>query len=855
MIEIRALNKYYNKGRQNQIHAVNNTTLTLPDSGMIAFFGKSGCGKTTLLNIIGGLDSAQSGNVIVDGENIAPTADDVRNRKIGYIFQNYNLSKQMTVYDNVASSLRLCGVKDEAEIERRVVAALHSVEMDKYRKRFPDELSGGQQQRVAIARAIVKNPDVILADEPTGNLDEHNTVMVMDLLKEISKDHLVLLVTHEQNLVDLYCSEVIEISDGKIGDRRQNQYTGGYVGKKVNDIYLGDMQRSEVDGDNLSVECFGEFGVEKMKMRLVAVGGVIYLSVPEGVKVKFADSSSEVNIHEGKFEEQEHKATFELDSMLKEPISHGKSGRIYNFKNAFKNSYTSSFGRKKRGRKALIAALVCFSMVIVLMVSLFGSVFYYSQEIKKKYNTNTVFVNSDYVKDAQDIHKLLDDGSCDNIVATYIYYTSYYNSYSDKMMSVTFGSGNFETIGHSLGIDVNSYIFPEDAMANRKKVYGDIDGLKKGEVVISKAIAKDMLASAVYEEMDSYEDLINLSGSSGSMYGGRMEMKIKGIVDGDDYAIYVNNIQYAQAMLSVRLNNDNAVILPDMVMTSRDIKLEAGEVYIRSEYIDDRSFAYSKIGSKVTILGETFTIKGFIDEYSNEIIDAAPKAVQTDTEVVIEPDGYYGYIKGLVMTEDDIVRLVSCIGKMDKIFDNSNMNTWEYGNAYYVLHAENIDGLVSILTDEYGKEALITPETIYEDLSASYRSTYIRLSVALVVIVAVMCVCLYLIMRSSIMAEVKQIGIYRAIGVSKKNIIFRYFVETCLVFSLTVFIGYAIATFGISRICSLMGETINSVLYYPAWLAGITLIGLFGASVVCGLIPVRSLLRKTPAEIISKYDI
>lgn len=849
MIEIRALNKYYNKGRQNQIHAVNNTTLTLPDSGMIAFFGKSGCGKTTLLNIIGGLDRAQSGDVIVDGEGITPTADDVRNRKIGYIFQNYNLSKQMTIFDNVASSLRLCGVADEAEIERRVIAALHSVEMDKYRKRFPDELSGGQQQRVAIARAIVKNPDVILADEPTGNLDEHNTVMVMDLLKEISKEHLVLLVTHEQNLVDLYCSEVIEISDGCIGERRENSHTGGYVGKKINDVYLGDMQRSEVDGDRLSVECFGELGDEKVKMRLVSVGGVLYLSVPEGVKVKFADSSSEIKIHEGKFEEHEHKSTFELDSTLKEPIKHGKSGRIYNFKNALKNSYTSSFGRKKRGRRALVAALICFSMVIVLMVSLFGSVFYSSEEIKKQYNTNTVFVDTQSVDNPKDIQKLLDDGKCDNIHAASMYYTEYYNTYDENLLQVMFGSGRFETIRQPLGIEVRSYMFPEKAIAGRKAICGKTQGLERGEVVISKAIAKDMLKSAVYKEMDSYEDLINLSGTASAIWN-VLEMKIKGIVEGDDYAIYTSDSQYMQAILSSRFRNDNTVISPDRVKPG--LTLKDGEVYIRVDYIEPE-YMYSKIGDKVLILGEEFTVKGFIQEGNGEIFDTVPDGVNIkDTSADFSKSMF---VRGMVMTETDMSRLIGCFGKMDEMFDNSYISTDMYGSSYYVLHAENINGLIDTLKDKYGAEALITPKMIQEDLMSRNRSVYVGLFVALVVVVTVMCVCLYLIMRSSIMAEVKQIGIYRAIGVSKKNIVYRYFVETCLVFSLTVFIGYIISSFGISRICSLMGTAINSSLYYPGWLAGITLIGLFGASIICGLIPVRSLLCKTPAEILSKYDI
>ena len=123
MIRIDKLNKYYGGRGASQVHAVNDVSITLPDSGMVAIFGKSGCGKTTLLNMVGGLDKASSGEVLIDGKRITPDSDSARNLKVGYIFQNYNLSERMSVYDNVAVSLRLCGMTDEAEIEARVLAA------------------------------------------------------------------------------------------------------------------------------------------------------------------------------------------------------------------------------------------------------------------------------------------------------------------------------------------------------------------------------------------------------------------------------------------------------------------------------------------------------------------------------------------------------------------------------------------------------------------------------------------------------------------------------------------------------------------------------------------------------------
>ena len=131
MISIKGLNKFFNKGKQNEIHVINDITLDLPERGMIAIFGKSGCGKTTLLNVIGGLDGFASGSLTIEGQSIEKNTDEIRNKYVGYIFQNYNLSVNETCYDNVAAALRLCGMSDESEIERRVNIALKNVGMEK----------------------------------------------------------------------------------------------------------------------------------------------------------------------------------------------------------------------------------------------------------------------------------------------------------------------------------------------------------------------------------------------------------------------------------------------------------------------------------------------------------------------------------------------------------------------------------------------------------------------------------------------------------------------------------------------------------------------------------------------------
>jgi ABC-type lipoprotein export system ATPase subunit len=199
MVEIKKVTKTFKKGLGNKIKAINKTSLNLDDTGLVALLGPSGCGKTTLLNAIGGLDKINRGKILINNKNIASKfsfySDRIRNNEIGYIFQDYKLLENLSVFDNISIVLKMQGVKNKNEIKEKVEYVLEKVGMIRYKRRPAAMLSGGEKQRVAIARAIVKNPRVLLCDEPTGNLDSKNSLEVMKIIKSISKDRLVVLVT------------------------------------------------------------------------------------------------------------------------------------------------------------------------------------------------------------------------------------------------------------------------------------------------------------------------------------------------------------------------------------------------------------------------------------------------------------------------------------------------------------------------------------------------------------------------------------------------------------------------------------------------------------------------------------
>ena len=218
MLKIINIVKEY-KVEEDSVLALNDVSIEFRKNEFVSILGPSGCGKTTLLNIIGGLDRYTSGDIQIDGIS-TKEYDDVdwdvyRNRRIGFVFQSYNLIPHMNILKNVAMSLTLAGVERE-ERRRRALEALEKVGLASQARKKPNQLSGGQMQRVAIARALVNNPEIILADEPTGALDSESGIQVMDLLKEVAKDRLVIMVTHNPSLAQEYSTRIVYLKDGQV---------------------------------------------------------------------------------------------------------------------------------------------------------------------------------------------------------------------------------------------------------------------------------------------------------------------------------------------------------------------------------------------------------------------------------------------------------------------------------------------------------------------------------------------------------------------------------------------------------------------------------------------------------------
>ncbi len=265
MLELKNIKKVYQTDKTQKVEVFNDLNITFDDCGFTAILGPSGCGKTTMLNIIGGLDRYTDGDLIVDGVSTKKFNqsdwDTYRNRRIGTVFQSYNLIPHLSLLSNVELAMTLSGSSQRYR-KKKSIEALRLVGLEKLINKKPNQLSGGQMQRVAIARAIVNEPKIILADEPTGALDSKTSIQVMNILKDLSKDHLIVIVTHNEELANQYATRIIKMVDGEItSDKRveKNEIVENKENVNINttidlnsaDLTLVDTSFADKVNDNL----------------------------------------------------------------------------------------------------------------------------------------------------------------------------------------------------------------------------------------------------------------------------------------------------------------------------------------------------------------------------------------------------------------------------------------------------------------------------------------------------------------------------------------------------------------------------------------------------------------------------
>lgn len=795
MIKLVNVYKYFNKGKKNEVKAIDNTSLDLPDKGIVTLLGPSGCGKTTLLNSIGGLSRINKGSIYIDGERITKRSvnkiDKIRSLKIGYIFQNFNLLDDETVFDNVSLVLKINGLKDKEEIKKRVNFCLESLGIYRYRNRYASMLSGGERQRVAIARAIVKDPEVIIADEPTGNLDSKNSIEVMNIIKSISRDRLVILVTHERELAKFYSDRIIEISDGKIVKDYENTDNHELDYRLDNKIYLKDMENySNKEVGSAKVEYYSD-NTDKVSFKIVVKNDNIYIESDSLKKIEVINNSN-IELVDAHYEKINKKVyeEFSFDfNKVKDNKFKEKYSSIYNVvtstKKGFRKVLNYSFVKK-----LLLIGFFTSSLFIMYSVSSIMSTFKIDEKNFVSYNKDYVLLN----KKNMSVNEFNNLNNVSNV--EYVLPSNGKVQVNFKFNKFLQTSGILESMSGSL--------------ASYSKVDKVINGVKtngKKEIIIDKMVIDKFLSmsDAKNAGFNTYDNFINeyVYLQNDDMY------KIVGISDTNSPSIYVNDSEFVNFIENSL--NDN------------------------SEESSDKLKSYER--SSITLTKGSLPVNDYEVIVNENMKDMYPLDKIIDKKVgdnKLKVVGYYKSVSesGLLVSENTIKnRLILTSDK-------------------FVISSSDKDSTISEL-----KSSKYNVVDTYKDSLSNYKRSIEESNrnkiIYSSVIVIISLIEIYLIVRSSFLSRVKEVGILRSIGVKRKDI-YKMFMGEILSITLIssvpglIVMGYILYT--LSKI-----SVLNIVINWYVVLISLVIILVFNT--LFGLLPVYKTIRKTPHEILSRNDV
>ena len=811
MIKLSNINKYYHKGKQNQNHVLNNISLEFEDTGLVVLIGPSGSGKTTLLNTISGMDNFHSGTFEIKDQVFqsykSKRWDRLRKYQIGYIYQNYNILKEVTVYENIELVLKMVGITDEVELNKRVSHILHAVGLTQYHDRLSKQLSGGQQQRVAFARALAKDPDVILADEPTGNLDSKTTIELMQILKEISKEKLVILVTHEQVLADYFGDRIIEIENGKIMKDYKNDKQKDLSLVQEQIIYLKDYVSDTIKKDNLSIRHYQNTDEHNnLEIDLVERNDTVFVKVDanKARKISFIDVDSEVELLDESSKNANQMSEYDfrikpieknLDKKVKSTITLEDSF-IYAMRKIDVLSY---------GGKMLYVVLALVGVIASMSVGLLGET-YRKDETYAEMNRNYVLLESDDLL-FDDLVALEDYDHIDQVLLF------------GNEVEFSIQTNTYYTIKNTIPIEsipVDIQFFDETLLTHGSipTGYG---------VIIDKSIADSIINNHQNRGIETYEDILECSFkllTSGSdddfVFNNRLTFPITGIADDNSNTVWL----------------DEGLLYSLITPTLLDVDLLVEEFSIVEGTIPETQH-YVMINNN-SLFYEEETIPYQIGIATGEYEVSGVYRYSVDGEE-------YNLRNGVVTTKEFVKRAYF-------------KTKYNYNATYNVLlYSNDIDATIDdfVGTPHRASNIFKTIDDENFQIKLSQNANIYIISITGIIVASIS---MYFIMRSSLLSRVYEVSVYRSLGASKLEITKMFLVEILIVSTLSTILGYIIMTGLLMQAEANSGETIN--LFHFTWwpfLAGIG--GLYIINIVFGLIPIHSLLRKTPSDIVKKYDL
>ena len=808
MIKLEKVNKYFYRHKKNQIHVINNTSVELKEKGLVSLLGPSGCGKTTLLNVIGGLDKINKGKIYVNGKKISKRpsfiVDRIRNANIGYIFQDYNLVETMNVFDNVALSLRISGIKNKKEIKARVNYVLEKVGMYKHRNRPVTALSGGERQRVGIARAIVKNPKIVIADEPTGNLDSKNTIEVMNIIKTISKNRLVILVTHEKELAEFYSDRILEIEDGKIVKDRKNENNDALDYRLNNTIYLKDFDiQKKIGNDKISISYYGDKN-DDLDIKLVVKNGNIYIQSNKNNKIEVIDDDSGIELVDDHYKKITFDDNYEFDV---DSVSNPKYKTRYS---SIFNPITSIINGLKKVRdytflkKVLLIGFFLSGAFIMYSISSMFGVNQIDETKFIKYNKNYLTVVLKNIK-PEVLQKFENDENVNYALITnsIVSFSMPFNDYYQSSYLTESVSGSLSSINMISKDDIIEGKYPENdrEIVIDKMVFDKI--LDSGNCkLIGISKSKDMLGRKV-------------------LLGNKREYTIVGVVDLKSPSIYAYESEFVNIIYLSGSADEMGYMKSSVDVDSLqllDYNLTDGDYWLRKGRNPDNDY-------EVVVdynLRDTYKLNKTIDYKVN------------DKKLTVV--GYYTSAllgnKYLVSNNTIKYQLLSDKENLSIYVKDKDAAIEKYKEEF------NIQDSYEYSKKEYLKEKEKT-------VKSTMKASAIFLIISLVEI--------YLMIRSSFLSRIKEIGIYRAIGVKKIDIYKMFYGEIVAITTFSSLIGIFLLAYILKELSFV--NVIKDKFLINWYVVGLAIVFIYAFNIIIGLIPVYRLIRKTPAQILSRTDV
>ena len=789
MIKLVKVNKYFNRFKKNENHVINNTSFELGKSGLVSLLGESGSGKTTLLNAIGGLDNISSGSIYIDGKKLSRFSyfkDKIRTLKIGYIFQNYNLIDNMSVFDNIALSLRMIGIKDKEEIKKRVNYVLEKIDMYRYRKRPASALSGGQRQRVGIARAIVKNPDVIIADEPTGNLDSKNTIEVMNIIKTISQEKLVILVTHEKPLAMFYSDKIIELVDGKVEAIYDNNHNDELDYRIDNKIYLKDIKKCEkISGDMFNGKIYND-SLDNINFTIVVKNGNIYIESDKKVEVVDSNSNIEiVNEHYKKITKDDYiKNKFDLSILSNDKKL--KYSSIYNPISMIAKGISIVLDYKFI-KKMLLGGFVISAMFILFSISNIAGVMHIDDsdflKVNKKYYSLNIPKGN--IEKINNVKNLLGDGSIiPNIPGHYQIEANTIYQFQDR------------------GVDVSAPVAFTDVIDKSDLIYGMMPG--DNEVLVDKRVIEnniDKFNSPKSIGILSYKDLVGKY-----LVNGKLKLRVSGIVNCGVKSFYINKKDF-----SYLINSEEYANFTSNYRNIKDDNFTLKEGRLPGDYE-----ALVHISEK-----ENYKLNSYLN---NKINNNKLKVV-----------GYYTspYTNDSIYISDNTVT-------------NLLYSNW---SKFYVYGKE--DSINNLINNGYEVQSTYEQDRL-KFISNRQKSVNNNLLIAGVFLL-ISFVEIFLMIRSSFMSRIKEVGILRAIGIKKIDIYKMFMGEILVITTVASVPGLIIMNSFLKQISSV--SLISKQFIINKQIFIISVIVVYVLNLVVGLLPLFNVMRNTPHKILSRNDV